>query len=367
MSSIYGKRSQRYLLLTIKLKGGRKMKGRFVLFVIVLFLISFLAMGRSSYAQTAKPIELKLSHFLSPMHNTHTDVYAPFAKELEERTKGRVKVTIFPGEALGKAKDHYDMVMNGIVDMANFTPGLTAGRFPLTTVVELPIGIPSAKAGSLITWELYNKYLKSEYSGVKILTFFTHGPGDIHMTKKPVRTLEDLKGLRIRSPGPTQTALLKELGASPLTMPIPDVYDALQKGMADGAVLAFSAIKDFKFYELIRHTTVCRLYVMPMSVAINLKVWAGLPPDIQKTIEDLSGPRMAEIAGVSYDKYDEFGVEAAKKVKAEIITLSPEEKKRWDDKLKTFNDKWVADTEAKGLPGRKVFEEAVSLVKKYSK
>ncbi len=343
------------------------MKGKAVLFMMILFLTSLLTMEKFSYAQTPKPIELKLSHFLSPMHNTHTDVYVPFAKELEERTKGRVKVTIYPGEALGKSKDHYDMVMQGTVDMANFTPGLTAGRFPLTTVVELPIGISSAKAGSLITWELFNKYLKSEYSGVKILTFFTHGPGDIHMTKKPVRTLEDIKGLRIRSPGPTQTALLKELGASPLTMPIPDVYDALQKGMADGAVLAFSAIKDFKFYELIRHTTISRLYVMPMSVAINLKVWASLPPDIQKTIEELCGSRMAETAGISYDKYDEFGVEAAKKVKAEIIYLSPEERKRWDDKLKAFNEKWVASMEAKGLPGKKVFEEATSLVKKYSK
>lgn len=343
------------------------MRARLCLLLTGLFLITCFSIGRSSYAQTAKPIELKLSHFLSPMHNTHTDVFVPFAKELEERTKGRVKVTIFPGEALGKAKDHYDMAMQGIVDMAYFTPGLTAGRFPLTTVVELPIGIASAKAGSLITWELYNKYLKAEYPGVKVLTFFTHGPGHIHMTKKPVRTLEDMKGLRIRSPGPTQTALLRELGASPLTMPIPDVYDALQKGMADGAVLAFSAIKDFKFYELIRYHTVSRLYVMPMGVAINLKVWAGLPPDIQKTMEDLCGSRMAETAGVSYDKYDQLGIEAAEKVKAEIISLSPEEKKRWSDRFKTFNDKWIADTEAKGLPGRKVFEDVRSLVEKYSK
>ena len=126
------------------------MRKRFVLLVMVLFMVIFLAMGRSSYAQAVKPIELKLSHWMSPMHNLHVDVFVPFAKELEERTKGRAKVTIYPGEALGKAKDHYDLVMQGISDMAMFIHGYTAGRFPLTSVIELPIGVPSAKVGSRV-------------------------------------------------------------------------------------------------------------------------------------------------------------------------------------------------------------------------
>ncbi len=333
----------------------------------VLFLIVLLATGKLSYSQSSKPIELKLSHFMSPMHNLHVDVFAPFAKELEERTKGRVKITIYPGEALGKAKDHYDMVVHGITDIAIFIHGYTAGRFPLTSVIELPIGVPSAKVGSRVMWELYDKYLKSEHPGIKLLTLWTHGPGQIHMTKKPVKTLEDIKGLRIRSPGPQQTALLRELGISPLTIPIPELYDSLRRGMADGAVVPFSVVVDFKLFELIKYHTVVNLYVMSMGLAMNPKTWESLPPDVQKIVEDLSGPRMSEIAGASYDKYDQLGIEAAKKVKSEIYTIPPEENRRWLDKIKPLNDKWVVDMEAKGLPGRKIFEEARQLVEKYSK
>ena len=187
------------------------------------------------------------------------------------------------------------------------------------------------------------------------------------MTKRPVKTLEDIKGLRLRSPGPQQTALLRELGVSPLTIPIPEVYDALQKGMADGAVVPFSVIIDFKLFELIKYHTVANLYVMTMGLAINPKVWNNLPADIQKAIEELGGSRMSETAGASYDKYDQLGVEAAKKVKAEILSLSVEEKKRWSDRIRPLNDKWIGEMEGKGLPGKKIFEETRSLVEKYSK
>jgi TRAP-type C4-dicarboxylate transport system substrate-binding protein len=339
-------------------------KGIFLLAMVLVFVF---ATGKFSYAQAVKPIELKLSHFMSPMHNLHVDVFAPFAKELEERTKGRVKITIYPGEALGKAKDHYDMVVHGITDIAIFIHGYTAGRFPLTSVIELPIGVPSAKVGSRVIWELYDKYLKPEHPGIKLLTLWTHGPGHIHMTKKPVKTLEDIKGLRIRSPGPQQTALLRELGISPLTIPIPELYDSLRRGMADGAVVPFSVVVDFKLFELIKYHTVANLYVMSMGLAMNPKTWESLPPDVQKIVEELSGPRMSEIAGASYDKYDQLGIEAAKKVKAEIFTLSSEEKERWADRIKPLNDKWISDMEAKGLPGKKIFDDARLLLEKYSK
>lgn len=343
------------------------MRKRFVLLAMVLFLVIFLAMGRSSYAQAVKPIELKLSHWMSPLHNLHVGVFTPFAKELEEQTKGRVKITIYGGEALGKAKDQYDSAVNGITDIALFIQGYTAGRFPLTQVIELPIDVPSAKVGSRVIWELYGKYLKQEYPGVKLLTLWTHEPGHVHMSKKPVKTLEDIKGLRLRSPGPIQTALVRELGASPLTMPVPELYDALNRGMADGTVIGFSAVKDFKLYEVLKYHTISNLYVMTMGLAMNLKSWNSLPPDIQKTMEGLIGAPLSEMAGNSFDKYDALGKEEAKRVGAEIYTLPPEEKKRWEDRIRPLNEKWVADMEAKGLPGKKIFEETRQLVAKYSK
>lgn len=343
------------------------MKKRSVLCTSIFFLGMLLLVGTFSYAQTTKPIELKLSHGLSTMHNLHVNVFVPFAKELEQRTKGRAKITIYPSESLGKIKDQYDLVLQGVTDMAWFVPAYTTGRFPLTSVMELPMHVPSAKVGSRVIWELYDKYLKADYPGIKIITLCTDGPGQLHMVKKPVRTLEDIKGLRIRSSGVEQTALLRELGASPLTIPIADVYDALQKGMADGAVFDFSAIVDFKLHELMRYHTIANMYVLPFGMVMNQKVWDGLPADIQKAITEISGAHMSEVAGASFDKYDSLGREAAKRVKAEIITLSPQEQKRWDDRASPIIEKWIASVEAKGAPGKKIYEETRSLVDKYSK
>jgi TRAP-type C4-dicarboxylate transport system substrate-binding protein len=187
------------------------------------------------------------------------------------------------------------------------------------------------------------------------------------MAKKPAKTLEDLKGVRLRSPGPLQTSLLRELGASPLTIPIPELYQALQSGMADGAVIPFSAMYDFKLSDIVKHHTIGNLYVMSMSLVMNQKAWEGLSPDIQKIMEESSGPHMSEMAGASYDTYDLKGIEAGKKAGATFHTLPAEEKKRWVDRSRSVTEKWIADTETKKLPGKKIYEEMQQLLTKYSK
>jgi len=343
------------------------MSKRNVLVLVVLSLILLVAAGKTAYAQ-AKPIELKLSHFMSPMHNLHVDVFVPFTKEVEEKSKGRLKITIFPGEALGKSRDHFDMVTTGVTDIAFVIPSYTAGRFPLSAVMEIPFLVPSAKVGSRAVWELSTKgYFTQEFQGAKMLSFWTTGPGQILMTKKLARTLDDIKGVRLRSPGPSQTALLRDLGISPLTIPIPELYDALQRGMADGAVAPLSAVVDFKLFEVVKNYTIANLYVTTMCLAMNPKAWASLPPDIQKIVEEAAGSRASANAGLSYDNYDAKGLEAGKKAQGQIYNLPADERGRWMEKAKGQADKWVSDAEAKNLPGKKLYEEARALVQKYSK
>jgi len=335
-----------------------------VLFVAVLILFG---MGKISHAQTAKPIELKLSHFMSPMHTFHVYGFVPFSKEVEERTKGRVKITVYPSEALGKAKDHYDMAKQGVTDIAHIVQGYTPGRYPLTSVMELPIDTPSGEVGSRVLWGLYEKYLKAEYPGVKVLSLYTTDPGQIFTTKKPVKTVEDIKGLRVRSPGPQQTAMLKELGASPLSLPLPEVYDALQRGIADGVMTPTSAIKDAKFHEVTKYQTICNLFTIPCALVMDLKVWNSLPPDIQKIFEELTGSRMSEIIGKAVDQTAVLSLEAAKTAGVQTYKLSPEEMKQWASRVKPVNDKWIEEMESKDLQGKMVYEEATQLIKKYSK
>ncbi len=343
------------------------MSKRYVPLLVAVTLILLVAAGKIAYAQT-KPIELKLSHFMSPMHNLHVDVFAPFAKEVEERSKGRIKITIFPGEALGKARDHWDMVTTGVTDIAFVIPSYTAGRFPLSAVMEVPFLVPSAKIGSRVVWELSTKgYFNQEFSGGRMLSYWTTGPGQIFMTKKLAKTLDDIKGVRLRSPGPQQTALLRDLGISPLTIPIPELYDALQRGMADGAVAPLSTIVDFKLYEVVKNYTIANLYVTTMCLAMNQKAWNSLSPDLQKIVEEAAGSRTSAAAGISYDNYDARGLEAGKKAQGQIYNLPADERGRWMEKAKGQADKWIADGEAKNLPARKVYQEARTLVQEYSK
>ena len=343
------------------------MKRRYVLSAMAFCLIILLAFGNSSYAQAVKPIELKLSHYVPTTHTIHVEVFAPFAKELEERTKGRVKVVIYPSEALGKAKDHYDIILRGIADMGPFIQAYTPGRFPLSSLMDLPLQIPSAKVGSRVLMELYEKYLKEEYSGIKVLHFQVTDPGHIHMAKKLVKTLEDLQGLRLRSPGPQQNSIVKALGASPINIPIPELYDSLQRGMVEGTFLPFAGIRDFKLFDLIKYHTLANLYVTPSGFVMNLKTWNSLPSDIQKMIEELIGPQIAEKAGAAFDQKALLAMEDAKKGGAEIYQPPPEQRKIWNDQLRPINEKWVADMEAKGLPGKKIYEDARLLIEKYSK
>ena len=342
------------------------MKTKFALLAVPLFSVILFFAAPNAFSAAEKPIELKFASFLPPTHHEHIEAFVPFAKEVEARTNGRVKITIYPSEALCKARDLYDAALQGISETAYFIPSYTAGRFPLTTVMELPIGVPSAEVGTHVIWDLYQKYLKSEYPGVKLLSLWTIQPAHIFTTKKPIKTLEDLRGLRIRSPGPLQTITLKEFGAAPISMPASDLYDALQRGMVDGMLTDFAALKGFRFVEVVKYCTISNFYSLPMGYAINLKTWNSLPPDIQKVMEDVGGLRFAESNAKSFDRNDLVGRELSKG-KIEIHQLSPEQKKIWAEKFKNVDDKWVADMEAKGLPGKKVYQDTLSLLQKYSK
>jgi len=331
------------------------------------FLVMLFAALKPSYGAPAKPIELKFSMWNSLQHSMYVEVYAPLAKQLEERTQGRVKLIFYPGEALGRTKDHYDLAVRGIADIAPFIHGMTPGRFPLAGVMELPIGVPSGKIGSRVMWELYEKYMKQEYQGVKILQLKTNEPGQIQMGKKLVKSLADMKGLRLRSPGPQQTSLLRSWGVSPLQIQVTDLYDALQKGMADGALLPFSAIQDFKLFDVLKCHTVSNSYVMTAGLAMNLKTWNKLPPDVQKIFDELTGLKISEYGGAQNDRHSQLALEEIKRAGDQVYELPAAERKMWMDKAQPICGAWIADMEKKGLPGKKVYQEAVLLIEKYSK
>ena len=339
------------------------MRNRWVMIALALTL-ACLPLGPAT-AQT-KPIELKFSSWVSTVHGHHTGVMVPWAKMIEEKSNGRLKITIFPGSILGKPADHYDLVKDGIADLAFTTPGYTPGRFPLISVTELPLGLfKSSRGGSLAVMSIFDKYFKDEFKDVKVLWFWVHPPGHFHLAKKQVKVLEDLNGLKIRAATPMLTTMVKTLGASPVSIPAPDTYTALERGTVDGTIFPWEAISSFKLAEVLKHHVASGLYVAPLFTFMNQKKYDSLPPDLRKIIDEHSGSWGAEFNGKVWDQNELVGIETIKKAGGVIYTLPAEERGRWLAKLRPIEDEWLKSMEAKGLPGRQVLNDLREAIKKY--
>jgi TRAP-type C4-dicarboxylate transport system substrate-binding protein len=288
-------------------------------------------------------------------------------QELERRTNGRVKITFYPSEALGKAKDHLNMAITGIADIALTILGYTPGRFPLSEIFELPILWPSGEVGSRVAWEIYEKYLQKEFAEVKVVQFGILDPYNIMTTKKPVRTLANMRGLRLRSGNPRQVEMIRAWGASPINITSFDTYDSLQKGMLDGVFLPYASISDYKLDEQLNHYTSLGLGAGQSAVVMNLKTWKSLPPDIQKIFDELSGSGVSMKVGAAFDTAAKEGIEKSVRKGQKVYTLSQADRNAFVDKTKPIVDKWLLNAEAKGLPGKQVYQEILALTEKYGK
>jgi TRAP-type transport system periplasmic protein len=344
------------------------MRKNWLLMIVAVFLIVFSGALSAVAATAEKPIELKFALFLPPTHGIVVNAYNPWIKELEERTHGKIKITVFFGGTLGAAKDHYDMVVEGIADMAATITGYTPGIFPLTDVMSLPIDRPSAQIGARVLWELYPKYLKQEFSKVKLLSFYTQEPMQFLMRGKKINNLADmLKGTKIRAGSPQQIPVLRAWDSSALNLSIAETYDALQKGMADGTWTGTSALLDFKLNEVINSVAIVNSTAPVAIVVMNLQKYNSLPPDVQKVIDEASGLKFwLKCAGV-FDNRAKEAMEAVKAQGAQIYELTAAEKKMWAEKSSPVCEPWVADMEKKGLPGRKVYQDTLALVQELSK
>ena len=315
-----------------------------------------------------EPIELRLAHFMSTRHLQHTGVMVPFVEEVEKATDGRVKITIFPGGALGRAPDQYDAAVTGITDIAFGIHGFTPGRFPLVSLVEFPFLAPSAEAGSSILWGLYEEFpeIVAEHPDVKVLWLWTCDPGQIMTTTRPIRTLEDFEGMRIRAPTAMTVELVRALGATPVSMPIPELYDALRMGVLDGTVIPLSAAYSFRLHEVVNYVTGgIGLYVSTFFMVMNIDAWDRISLEDQEIIEGIIGKRMSEKAGKVYDTGVKLGIEALEGAGIEIYTLPAEELARWQEVLIPVGEEWIADIEDQGLPARRIFDAVLRILEEY--
>ena len=339
-------------------------KNLFVAMLIVSFLTASFICADVVYAQS-KTVNLNYSIFFPPTHG-QCKAGVSWAKEVEKRTNGRVKITVFPAGTLTKANQCYDGVVKGISDLGMSCFAYTRGRFPVMEAVDLPHGYPNGRVATHVATEFYKRMKPEELKDVKVLYIHAHGPGLLH-TKKPVRKLEDLKGLKIRSTG-LSAKVSAALGAVPVAMPQSATYEALQKGVVEGTFTPIETLKGWKQAEVVKYTTDCSEvgYTTAMFVVMNLKKWNSLPGDIQKTIEEIS-KEWVDVHGKIWDKGDVEGRDFALSLGNEIIPLSEKESSRWVNAVKPLVYNYIKAAGEKNLPGDKAVAEVKKLITKYSK
>jgi TRAP-type C4-dicarboxylate transport system substrate-binding protein len=320
----------------------------------------------------APAVTLKLHHFLPPVANGHAKMLAPWAKKVEETSGGKIKIDIFPSMQLGGTPPQlYDQVRDGVADIVWTLPGSTPGRFPTTEVMELPFiasqrGIVNARASQ----ELADAHIKDEVKDIKLLSYWSHDAGHIHATRQ-VKTMDDLKGLKLRNPTRLAGEALKALGATSVGMPVPQVPESLAQKVIDGAVIPWEVVPAVKVHELVKfHTEIVgspTLYTTSFFLAMNKAKYEGLPADLKAAIDKNSGMAFAELAGNMWDTEAVRIRDLVVKRGNTITQLEAGEKARWAEVTKPVHAAWIEQMKGKGLDGAKLIETARALVAKHDR
>ncbi len=293
-------------------------------------------------------VELTYSIFFPASHG-NTILATEWAKEIEKRTNGAVKINMFPGGTLTPADQCYDGVVKGISDIGMSVVSYVKGRFPLTEVIDMPLGYKNGAQATRLVNTYFEKFKPKEFDDVKMMYMHAHGPGILH-SKKPVEKLEDLKGMKIRCTG-TSARVATALGGAPVAMPQSETYDALNKGVADATLAPAETLKGWKFAEVVKSTTLNygSAYSIAFFVAMNKKKWESLPKDVQATIEQVN-KEWIEKTAKAWDDIDKEGIELTRSKGNKIIPLSKEEDARWAKQCEPILQDYVKTIGAKGVP-----------------
>lgn len=314
---------------------------------------------------SAQEFHFKLHHFNSPQSLAHRAFLAPWAKGIEVASNGRIKIDVYPSMQLGgKAEDLYSQVRDGVVDFAWTLQGYTAGQFPLTSVMELPFLTSSTEVASKVLMALYERqHLNAEYEAVKVITLHTTDPNALHSIPV-VKKKADLRGLKIRVASRWVGQTILALGATPVSMSLPEIAQAISRNQIDAFVIGWSVTRPFKLYEPVKSHTEVAFGASPAMLVMNKKAYESLPEDLRRIIDEHSGMKISAQLGKIWDEDVDKSRAAAFKKGNEQQILAPEELSQWKAAVKPVIDSWIS-VNAKRGNSRKVYEDALQLTKQY--
>ena len=340
------------------------MKRRHVWCFLVLMSITGLLLSLSPAAM-AEPLKLTYSNFFPPTH-IQSKLAEEWCREVEKRTEGRIQIDYFPGQTLTKGRVCYDGVVNGISDLGLSVLAYTRGRFPLMEVIDLPLGYPNGQVATAVANEVYRQIKPKELADTQVMYLHAHGPGLLHTRKTPVRKMEDLKGLKLRSTG-LSAKVVESLGGTPVAKPMPETYQLLQKGVVDGSMYPAEANVGWKLGEVIDFVTksFSAAYSTCFFVVMNKDKWSQISEADRKIIDEINREWVVK-TGQAWDQSDEAGWNFLAEKGVEMIDLPEEEAARWSAAVKPLLDEYVENCKSKGLDGEKALKAAQEALIKFS-
>jgi TRAP-type C4-dicarboxylate transport system substrate-binding protein len=323
-------------------------------------------------AAQPRPIVLKVAHFLPTSSTTHAKLLVPWCEKIERESQQRLKCQLYPSMQLGGTPPQlYDQARDGVADIVWTLPGYTAGRFPMMEVFELPFMIRDAQSASRAAWEFYAKHALREFDAVKPLAIHVHDAGQLHLREKPIRTLADFRGLKLRAPTRQTNKMLAAFGATPVAMPVPGVPDALSKGVIDGAVLPWEVVPAIKVQEIARFHSETdpatpALYTAVFLLAMNKASYERLPPELQRVIDANSGLALSGQAGALWDASAPAARQLALARGNAINVVPAMELSAWERAARPLYADWIADMNKRGADGNALLADARALLAKHA-
>jgi TRAP-type C4-dicarboxylate transport system substrate-binding protein len=318
-------------------------------------------------------VTLKFHTFMAPTSNVWLNMHKAWMDKVQKDSSGRIKFEAYPAMQLGGTPVQlYDQARDGVVDIIWTLPGNTAGRFPRTEVFELPFIMTNAEATSKAFWEYIQTMAPDEYKDTQVIALQCHGPGVIHTAEKAVKSVADMRGLKMRAPTRQVTKLLGSLGATPVGMPLPQIPDSLSKGTIQGCVIPWEVVPSVKVHELTKYHAEFdpaggSLYTTTFVMAMNKAKYNSLPPDLKKVIDANSGMATSAWLGKVQQNGDIAGRKAAVERGNNIFTVSAAEAQEFRRRSRAIEVEWVEDMNKRGFDGRKLLETARSLIDKHTR
>ena len=313
---------------------------------------------------------LKVHSFSSPQAPDQALHLFPWAEKVNKASGGSLNVEVYTSMQLGgKAADLLQQLEDGVVDAIFHLPGFSPGRFPAMEGTELPftnVGVSAGQSPAVFEWA--NRWLKdNEFKGIHIVSIHGTDASILHTRERAIRTLEDFKGIKLRVPGRFVGEAAKALGATPVGIPLPGVYEALARGQVDGMFINWAIVPSYRFHEVTKHHMETPVYQSPLMTLMSERSYNRLPPELKKAIDDNSGLEYTKQIGKTWDSLTEGARKAARDAGNNVYTLTDQEKARWAEAVLPVYRIWIEEMNKRGLPGQKMLDDLLATTAKYGR